>query len=443
MGMNAADELRALDRAHLWHPFTRIAQIEAAPFPIMTRAEGSYLYDNDNRAYLDGISSWWCVNLGHRHARIVAAVRAQLETLDQSILGGMSHPGAIRLAARLAALTPGPLCRVIYASDGASAVEAALKIALQYWVNVGRPERQVFVSLADAYHGDTLGALGVGYVERFHHSFSGVLHASLRAESPHCFHCRHGMAPDACALECFGAMERIIARDGRRIAAVIVEPICQGAAGMRIYPARYLARLRALCDTHEILLIADEIAVGFGRTGRMFACEHADIAPDILCLGKALTGGMLPLSATVTTDAVYATFRDDGARDRTFYHGHTTCGSPITTAAALAACDVFTEERIIERARPSMQVLAGGFAHLAAHPEIHRTAALGMMGVLELTPEAGGAQRALAVAGAALARGLFVRPLGPILYLWPPLTATPEETARMHALLAEAIEATR
>ncbi|HAK93427.1 MAG TPA: adenosylmethionine--8-amino-7-oxononanoate transaminase [Planctomycetes bacterium] len=439
--MNDDRALRAADLAHLWHPFTRASALAGAEFPIIERAEGVYLHDVRGRSYLDGISSWWCVNLGHRPPRIMAAIRAQLDVLDQSILGGMSHVNAVKLAERLSELAPPGLSRVLFASDGASAVEAALKIALQYQAQSGAPERTRFVALRDAYHGDTLGALGVGFVERFHRCFAPVTKAALKAASPHCFHCPCGARPETCRTECFASMEKVVAEHHASIAAVIIEPMCQGAAGMRIYPAEYLRKLRRMCDERGLLLIADEIAVGFGRTGRLFACEHAGIAPDIMCLGKALTGGVLPLSATLVTEAIYSAFGEDGDRDGTFYHGHTTCGSPIGAAAALAVCDAFAEDEVLAKAAPVMAALARGFERLARLPGIHRAATLGMASALEIADSAGGAARAQACAAAALDRGLFIRPLGNVLYLWPPLTTTEDELARMLERLEEALRA--
>ena len=433
------ETLRGLDGKHVWHPFTDIGAIESSAIPIMARAEGARLFDTQGREYLDGISSWWCVNLGHRHPRLIEAARAQMDVLDQSILGNMSHPNAIRLAERLATVTPGNLTRTFYASDGASAVEGALKMALQYWANRGRPERCRFVSLAGGYHGDTLGAMGVGYVEAFHRSFDRAIVRSLEAQSPHCFHCPFDRSPRTCDLPCFASMERVVRDHAAEIAAVIVEPICQGAAGMRIYPARYLRRLRRLCDECDVLLIADEIAVGFGRTGKLFACEHAGIAPDLMCLGKALTGGLLPLSATLAAEHIYDAFRSTPQRDRMFYHGHTTCGSPITTAVALAVLDVFEQENILERARPAMAALAEGIERLGGLPCAGATACLGMAGCVEISARAGGAGLARRAAARAMETGLFIRPLGNVLYLWPPLTATVGEVGRMVDLMEGAL----
>ncbi len=431
--LKKTERLRENDRAHLWHPFTSIDALASTTFPVIERADGVFLYDTDGNRYYDGISSWWCMNLGHRHPKLVKAMQEQAARLDNSILGGMSHENAVLLAEEIARITPGGLMHTLFASDGACAAEAALKIALQYWANNEAPRRNRFVSLADGYHGDTLGAVSVGYVERFHRPFSSLFTPSLRAPSPRCFHCRWGKEPGTCSVECFNAMESIIEENAETVAACIVEPLCQGAAGMRIYPAAYLKKLRDLTRRHHILLIIDEIAVGFGRTGKLFASLLAGIEPDIMCLGKALTGGMLPLSATVVTDEIYESFRSAGGRDRTFYHGHSTCGSPITMQVARTACNVYEEDKVLENAAPAMRALEEGFARLAGHRSVYKTAALGMMSSLEITEDAGGAAYAAKVALRAAGEGLFIRPLGDILYLWPPLTTTEEE---MHDMLA-------
>ena len=437
--MKRYDELRQKDLHHLWHPYTDIAKFEGTGFPIIERAEGVYLYDDRGRALMDGISSWWCVNLGHSHPRLIEAIRRQAGTLQHSILGGMSHSGAILLAEELARIAPKGLRRVLFASDGASAVEAALRVSLQYWANVGRPERRRFVSLEDAYHGDTLGAVGVGYVEAFHAPLKHVLGESLRAESPHCFHCRRGESPGGCDVGCFQSMERIVREANDTVAAVIIEPICQAAAGMRIYPAEYLRRLRRLCDECGVLLIADEIAVGFGRTGRMFAMEHAGVSPDILCVGKALTGGYLPMSAALVTDRIYEAFRSVGADDRTFYHGHTFSGNPLASAVALAAVKTYEDERILPECRATAKRLASGIERLSTLGSVANTATQGMMSAVEISPRAGGAALAARIAAKALDLGLFIRPLGSILYLWPPLVTTRAELDQMLAIFGQAV----
>jgi adenosylmethionine---8-amino-7-oxononanoate aminotransferase len=434
--------LSELDYRHLWHPYTDITAYERGPFLSIERAEGIYLYDQDGRAIMDGIASWWACALGHSHPRLVKAIQEQAAVLQHSILGKLTHPKAIELAARLAALAPGDLNHVYFACDGSSAVEAALKMVLQYWVHMGRPHRKEFVYLEEGYHGDTLGAISVGYVQQFHHFFDHVIRRAHMAPSPHCPCCASEKQDDHCAMKAFEGMEALVREHHKSLAAVIVEPLCQGAAGMRIYPAHYLQRLRALCDEHDIFLIADEIAVGFGRTGAMFACEKAGIVPDILCLGKALTGGYLPMSAALVTDRIYNGFRSDGDGDRTFYDGHTFCGNPITAALALETLHVFEDEKILEQIQPRTRQMAMCFTELSAREEIHYAKTLGMIGMCAVKDEAGGAARARRVAEKALDLGLFIRPLGNILYLWPPLTTTEGGLDQMVRILNRALAAT-
>lgn len=440
--MNAR-ELRQRDIRYLWHPYTEITSFEASEFPIVDRAQGCSLFDIDGRELLDGISSWWCVNLGHSHPRLVRAIQEQAERLQHTLLGGMSHPAAIALAERLARIAPAGLGHALFASDGTSAVEAALKIALQYWTNLGESGRTQFIALEEGYHGDSLGAVGVGYVEAFHKPFAGAIRPAFRALSPHCNRCPLGLSPERCSVECFDSMERLIGDHHRECAAVIVEPLCQAAGGMRIYPEEYLRRLRAACSQRGLLLIADEIAVGMGRTGRCFACERAGVAPDVMTLGKGLTGGLLPMSATLVSDAVYDSFRADGDRARTFFHGHTFCGNPITSALALAALDVYEEEKVLERLGPRILQLDEGMRRIAEGLGGSPLRSLGMIAAVEIADAAGGAARAKAIARRAVELGLLIRPLGSTVYLWPPLTCTEGELGRMLELLGRAASETR
>jgi adenosylmethionine-8-amino-7-oxononanoate aminotransferase len=429
--MNAA-ELRRRDVRHLWHPYTEITSFERSEFPVVDRAGGCSFRTVEGRELLDGISSWWCANLGHGHPRIVEAIREQAGKLQHALLGGMSHPAAIDLAERLSAIAPGGLSHAMFAADGSLAVEAALKIALQFRTNRGEAGRTGFISLEEGYHGDTLGAIGVGWVGTFHAPFAGAVRPAHRAPSPHCNRCPAGREPSSCSTECFEPMARLIAERGAECTAVVVEPLCQAAGGMRIYPEGYLRKLRAACDEAGLLMIADEIAVGFGRTGAMFACGRAGVVPDLLTIGKGLTGGTLPMSATLASDAVYDAFRAgaDGT-PRTLFHGTTFCGNPITAAAALAALDVYRDERVVERV-PALS------ARLGDSPL--RT--LGMIAAVEIREAAGGAARARRVVARAYELGLFVRPLGETVYLWPPLTATPDELDAMTGILRRAAECT-
>ncbi len=435
-----ADDLRRRAVRAVWHPYTEITSFEASAFPVVERAEGCSLFAVDGRELLDGISSWWCVNLGHGHPRIVEAIRAQAGRLQHVLLGGVSHPRAIELGERLAAVAPPGLGHALFAADGSVAVEAALKVALQYWVNRGVAGRTRFVALEGGYHGDTLGAIGVGFVDGFHAPFRDAVRPALRAASPHCNRCPVGRAPETCGVECFASMEELVREHHRECAAVVVEPLCQAAAGMRIYPPEYLRRLRALCDRYGLLLVADEIATGFGRTGATFACEHAGVTPDVLTVGKGLTGGALPMSATLVTDAVYDAFRAEGGRARTFFHGTTFCGNPITAAAALAALDVYRDERIVEGVPPRGAILAEGMARVARRLGDAPLRTLGLVAAVEIPEAAGGAACARAVVRRALELGLFLRPLGPVVYLWPPLNAPETVLREMVARLERAAE---
>ncbi len=437
------DHLRQLDIKYLWHPCTDINGLEQMPFPIIERAKGVYLYETGGRPLLDGIASWWCVNLGHGHPKLIEAIQKQAAQLQHAILGGMSHPNAIRLAERLAKITPGNLQHSFFASDGASAVEAALKIAVQYWANVGEKGRTHFVGLEEGYHGDTLGAMGVGYVESFHRDYRDVVRPAYHATSPHCTQCPRGKQPESCGVECFDSMDSILRKHHENIAAVIVEPLCQAAAGIRIYPEEYLRRLRRLCDEYGLILIADEIAVGFGRTGVMFACERAGIVPDIMTVGKGITGGYMPLSAAVANDTIYNSFRNrNDGRDNTFWHSHTFGGNPIITGLALAALDVYEDEHVIEKCQPRINQLARGMAEVASLLNGSKTRAMGMMGVVEISDACGGAERATLIVKKAFELGLFLRPRGRAVYLWPPLTVTEDELAEMLAIIKQSGQVT-
>ncbi len=423
-------QLWDLDRHHLWHPYTRhsAALCDAQAFPIISRGAGVHLYDTSGRAYFDAISSWWACNLGHSHPRLVEAIRTQAGELQHSIIGNLTHPGAIRLAAELAGLIPGSRRHVLFAGDGASAVEAALRIAVQHWHNLGQPRTRL-AALRLGYHGDTFGAMSLGYLPEFHAPYRDLLLSVLQFEAPLCAACPHNRRPAGnCGLHCFAATRRLFAEHGHSLAALIVEPLCQGAAGMRIYRPEFLQALAGLCREHGVLLIADEIAVGFGRSGRMFAFEHAGIEPDLVCLGKALSGGYLPMSAVLVKDEIFAGFSDRPA-DNTFYHGHTFAGNPLAAAAALACLQVYAEENIVVRAAASGEYLASLFAGLAELPGVQNSRCLGMIAAFELAdgpdPARGGAARAQRLRQEMLDAGVLIRPLGNVVYLMPPLITPP------------------
>lgn len=432
--MNLA-ALRQVDNRHLWHPYTDAVTFEQEPYTCIERAEGVYLYTADGRKLYDGIASWWAVSFGHSHPKIIAAVREQAGVLQHCILGNMSHPKAVELAQRLAYITPGDLNYSYFACDGSSATEAALKMAVQYWAFNGRPEKTQFVGLEEGYHGDTLGAIGAGYVSWFHEPYAALVKPALRAPSPFA-PCNSGdPEEEEVADRAFAEMERIVRENQDTIAAVIVEPLCQGAAGIHIYPKSYLQRLRELCDACDVLLIADEIAVGFARTGSMFACEEAGIVPDIMCLGKALTAGYLPMSVAVASDRVFGAFRRPDAAARIFFDGHTYCGNPITSAAALATLDLMEELDVPASCAPRYAQLTEGMRRIGTLPGVRFQKSLGLIGMCEMA-DAPLARRASLKANAL---GLFIRPLGPSLYLWPPLTSTEAELGAMIDLLEQAI----
>ncbi len=433
------DALRAADNKHLWHPYTDQVTFEAEPYTCIERAEGVYLHTVDGRKLYDGIASWWAVALGHSHPKVIAALREQAGILQHCIVGNMSHPKVVMLAERLAALAPGDLNYSYFAADGSSATEAALKMAVQYWSYSGRPEKTQFVGLEEGYHGDTLGAIGAGYVSWFHEPYEALVKPALRGPSPFA-PCNSGdPAEEEAADAAFAAMEALVVPKADTIAAVILEPLCQGAAGIRIYPPSYLKKVRQLCDDHDILLICDEIAVGFARTGARFACELAGIVPDILCLGKALTAGYLPMSVAIASDKVFDAFRRPDDKARVFFDGHTYCGNPVTSAVALAALDVMDELGFPESCAPRYAQLQAGMEAIGTLEGVAYQKSLGLIGMCAISEAAGGAAMARAICIKANALGLFIRPLGDVLYLWPPLTSTEEELGAMIRILHESI----
>jgi len=430
-----------LEARHHWRPYTDIARFDEGPWTLVERAEGLFLHTADGQRLYDGIASWWCVALGHGERRILDAIQRQAGQLQHCISGTLSHGPAIALAARLSALTDHALPHVYFASDGASVVEAALKLAAHYWTLRGKPEKTRFVALDEAYHGDTLGAIGVGYTSWFRGPYGKLVHPAIQAPSPWTpsMDAAEQMAHARAAYDTLAATVRA-QRD--EIAAIVLEPCVQAAAGIRIYPPEYLAWVRALCDECEVLFIADEIATGFWRTGPCFACDAASIRPDIMLLGKALTGGYLPMSALLATDAIYDTFRAKSPAERiVFWDGHTFTGNPICAAAALAALDCYAQDDIGTHVAAVAPALAEVFAQIAAHPAVESHRTLGMIGMCTLRESHGGAEAARRAADIALSRGLFTRPLGPVLYLWPPLVATADDCRAMGSILEASIAA--
>jgi len=425
----AADPARlaAADYAHLWHPFTQQrGWVEEEPL-VIERAEGTHLIDVEGRRYIDGVSSLWCNVHGHRHPRLDAAVRNQLERVAHTTMLGLSHPPAIELARRLVELAPPGLERVFYSDSGSTAAEIALKMAFQFWQQQPDPaarRRTRFVALREAYHGDTVGSVSLGGIDLFHSLYRPLLFDALRAEP--------GDAAD---------LEGLLAAHGDEVAAVVVEPLVQGAAGMLVHPPGYLRAVRELCDRHGVLMIADEVATGFGRTGRMFACEHEAVAPDFLCLAKGLTGGYLPLAATLTTERVYEGFLGEFAEFRAFFHGHTYTGNPLACAAALATLDVFEEERTLDHVRELEALLAELLEPVAALPAVREVRRRALMTGIELGGFHLAARMGHQVTLEARQRGAIVRPLGDVVILMPPLAISACELRRLVEVVHEAIVA--
>jgi adenosylmethionine-8-amino-7-oxononanoate aminotransferase len=421
-GVNTA-ELAATDRQFLWHPFTQQQGWSEEPPVIIERAEGTTLYDTDGNAYIDGVSSLWCNVHGHGHHLIDAGVRIQLERLAHSTMLGLSHPPGIELARRLVELAPGDLRRVFFSDNGSTANEVALKMAFQFWQQRGEPQRTGFVCLREGYHGDTIGSVSIGGIDLFHSLYRPLLFDALQAEPGDAEH-----------------MEAVLSEHGERIAAVVVEPLVQGAAGMLVHPPGYLRAVRELCDRHGVLLICDEVATGFGRTGRMFACEHEDVAPDFLCLAKGITGGYLPLAATLTTERVYEAFLGAHEEYRTFFHGHTYTGNPLACAAALATLDVFEQERTLDRLQVKIELLGRWLrTDVEPLPAVAEVRRRGFMTGIELAGFDPAERMGHRVALAARRRGAIVRPLGDVLVLMPPLSIREADLRRLVSITAEAI----
>jgi len=420
-----ARELRDLDRSVLWHPFTQQSGWLDEDFPVIECADHTTLYDTEGNAYIDGVSSLWCTVHGHRHPAIDMAIKDQIDRVAHSTMLGLSHAPAIRLAQRLVDLAPEGLARVFYSDSGSTACEIALKMAYQWWHQRGEWWRSGFVCLRDSYHGDTIGSVSVGGIELFHSLYRPLLFDTWHAEPGDPAH-----------------MRALLEEHGDRVAAVILEPLVQGAAGIHVHPDGYLRAVRELCDEFGVLLICDEVATGFGRTGTMFACEQEGVAPDIMCLAKGLTGGYLPLAATLTTERLYEGFLGAFEQFRTFFHGHTYTGNPLACAAALATLAVFEQEHTLERLQPKIALLGELLAeHVAPLHSVAEVRRRGFMVGIQLAEFPLAARMGHRVTLEARARGAIVRPLGDTVVLMPPLSIDPGELRRLVEITSAAIAA--
>ncbi len=482
--MNNYEDLVKKDLKYIWHPFTQMKDYETDEPVIIDRGKGVYLWDKKGNKYIDGISSWWVNTLGHSHPRLNEALRKQSEKIEHVLLAGFSHEPAIELAERLVNLVnknchseladyelrlQGELCfpemplrasnqgdsesnsskitKVFYSDNGSTAVEVALKMAYQYWLQSGFPKKNKFISLKNSYHGDTLGAVSVGGVDVYHKIYKPLLFEVFQADSPYCYRCPANCEQNSCHIECLNSVEKILEKYAEEIAGIIIEPLVQAAGGMIIYPAEYLVKLRKLCDKYNILLIDDEVAMGFGRTGKMFAYEHANIVPDLICLAKGITAGYLPLSVTMTTDKIYQAFYDDYDRMKTFFHGHSFTGNPLAAAVAVENLKIFEEEKIIESLQPKIKKLKSSLEKFRNIDCIGDIRHIGMIGAVEIVknkatkePYAFEERIGLKIYKEALKRGAIIRPLGSVIYFMPPYVITEEEIDNLTDIAVQSIK---
>jgi len=427
------------DLKYLWHPYTQAKDHQIGPPILIEKARGIKLYDNKANAYYDTISSWWCNTHGHNHPKIKAAIKKQLDSLDHVLFAGFTHKPAILLAEKLLSLTPKNLTRVFFSDNGSTAVETALKISFQYWQNIGKKRKTKFVSLDLAYHGDTIGAMSLGGDTIFNKPFEALLFETIKVPSPYCYRCPMGKKRTLCNIDCIKPLEKTLKQNNNQIAALVLEPLLMAAAGMIIYPVEYLKKAALLSKKYNVHLIVDEVATGFGRTGKMFACEHAGVLPNFICLAKGITSGTLPLAATLTTEKIYNAFYGDYEKYKTLYHGHTYTANPIGCAAALANLEIFKEEKTLKKIEGLMPVFHSQMERFRPLPYVGDVRYFGIVGAIELVKDKktrqpfGPAQRiGHHIYQKGLKQGLILRPLGNIIYLWPPLSIT---KTQLHTIL--------
>ncbi|WP_417792034.1 adenosylmethionine--8-amino-7-oxononanoate transaminase [Stutzerimonas xanthomarina] len=445
--MSLNDSWMQRDLSVLWHPCTQMKDHEQLPLIPIRRGDGVWLEDFDGKRYLDAVSSWWVNVFGHSNPRINQRIKDQLDQLEHVMLAGFSHQPVVELSERLVSITPAGLDRVFYTDNGSTGIEVALKMSFHYWRNIGCPDKQRFVTLTNSYHGETVAAMSVGDVALFTDTYKPLLLDTFKVPSPDCYLRPEGVSWEEHSRTMFAHMEQTLAEHHSEIAAVIVEPLIQGAGGMRMYHPIYLRLLREACDRYDVHLIHDEIAVGFGRTGTMFACEQAGITPDFLCLSKALTGGYLPMAAVLTTDKLYQAFYDDYATLRAFLHSHTYTGNPLACAAALATLDIFEQDNVIEANKRLAARMKTATAHLSDHPNVAEVRQTGMALAIEMvqdraskTPYPWQERRGLKVYQHALQRGALLRPLGSVVYFLPPYTITEEQIEFLAEVATEGID---
>lgn len=446
--MTTKEEWIEKDLKYVWHPDTQMKQYERSDFKptIIERGEGIYLYDIDGNKYIDGVSSWWVNTLGHSNPKLNKVLTQQAEKIEHVLLADFTHKPAIELAEKLVKLAGEPFSKVFYSDDGSTAVEVAIKMAYQYWYQKGKPEKKHFVSMTESYHGDTLGSVSVGGIDIYKKIFNPLVFETLKVCAPYCYRCPKNCKQGQCNIECFEEVEELFKTRHNEIAAMIVEPLVQGAAGMRMYPAEYLKKLRVLCDKYDILLIDDEVAMAFGRTGKYFAFEHAGIKPDIFCVAKGITAGYIPLAATITTDRIYNAFYDDFSTLKTFYHGHSFTGNPVACAIAVENLKIMEEEEIIKNLEPKINKLKSCLEEFKELEHVGDIRHIGMIGAIEMvknkkTKEAYPFTERIGhkVFKEAMKNGALLRPIGNVIYFLPPLIISEQEIEKLTKIAYNAI----
>ena len=428
--------LQEYDRCYVWHPFTQMREWERDDPTVIVRGEGAWLIDSDGNRFLDGVASIWTNVHGHCRKEINEAIKDQVDRLEHSTLLGLANDQAALLAKRLVGIVPQGLCKVFYSDNGSTAMEVGIKMAFQYWRHRGKDQKTRFISFNNAYHGDTIGCMSVGGIDIYHEVFRPLLFPTIQAPAPYCYRCDLTAERDSskCGLLCLTELERLMAMHADELAGLVIEPLVQGAGGMIVQPEKFVSRVRELCDRYDCLMIADEVAVGFGRTGSMFACEREGVTPDIMALSKGITAGYLPLAATLTTQRIYDAFLGAYRDMKTFFHGHTFTGNPIACAAALASLDIFEKERLIEQLPEKIKYLKMRLQKIARSVHVGDIRHAGMIGGIELVsdketgePYPWEARIGVRVCLEARKHGLFLRPLGNVIVIFPPLSISIEE----------------
>ncbi len=436
------------DLKYVWHPCSQMKDYEDLPPIIIKRGKGVKLYDINNKEYLDIVSSWWCNLLGHSNSKINKEIKRQLDKLEHVIFANFSHEPAIKLCEELIKILPKGLCKFNFSDNGSASVECALKMAFQYHYQTGSPQKTKFMCLSDGYHGETIGALSVGMLDLYAKIYKPMLMDTIQINAPDCYRCPFGKCRDNCDVECFKFAEEQFEMHGAKTAGIIVEPILQGSAGMRIYPPLYLTKLRKLCDEYNVILIADEIATGFGRTGKMFAFDHANVSPDIMCISKGLTGGYMPMAITVTTQKIYDAFYDDYLKGKAFMHSHTYSGNPLGCSAALAVQNILREDNIVEKSNKTAIYLNEKLKErFLSHKNVGEIRSINLIHALELVKDKNTKEGfnpnlriGYQIYKKALSKGLILRPLGNVLYFNPPLIINKKEIDKAIDICESAME---